>query len=231
MFAQWLIDGIKVWLKATMDNKYANGGLEFVVKFLIILNANDNDDAQTHPVLMACFDFLLDITSKKPAVRERIFKLLNALMDHLNREHRSIENDLRDDIEKLVLNRLQYESVAKVREQIIRVVRHFQNATNPHCPITTVYCYHLENDPASRVRMAVLSIIARESPLLPAIIGRLYDSDEKVRKHCVLQLCDWPFEQFSIEQLVQVAHQVFADRSTLVQRVSPLFMHCHCLER
>lgn len=205
-------------MQFSLDNVSANNGLDFIAKFLTSMDGDD--DEQSHPLLLQTFEFLLETYSKLALVRARMVQVINKLMDNLGNSGRCIEENVCDKIEEGMLLRLKCDNTAEVREWCVHVLSRLQNPDDPDCRITQIYQYHLSADTNRRVRMAILSKIARNDRNFGAIIERLMDIDEKVRKHCAIQICGINIKHFSIQQRIWIAETLLIDRSTLVRNVS-----------
>lgn len=52
---------------------------------------------------------------------------------------------------------------------------------------------------------------------MPYIIGRLWDVDEKVRRHTILQMSKYPVRSYMVEQRLRILEQGLKDQSQLVK--------------
>lgn len=213
------IKGLKVWLRLDLENNYATIGLKFIGKFCttpIKKSAESNDD-ETSPVLVSCLNFLFGHECGKPLIRTRICQFVNTLLDCFGCDA-ALENDICDKVQEYMTSRLQ-DNVVAVRVQAVKALERIQNPSNPDCPVIKLYRYHLNSDPATKVRQAVLTVLCRTKQTLPDIIDRLWDVDEIVRRHCIIQMSSYPVKSYSIQQRIQFMKQGLFDRCKRVQQV------------
>lgn len=214
MFGDWLLEATKNYLKAEPKNVYAEIGLKFIASFLMRMNANDDSLADTHPLLATFFKFLLENSSNKANVRARMFQMIALLMDGLATQKRSLEDDICNELQEMVLDALQTDSIGKVRRNMLLAIHHLQDTKDVDCLIVATMLHHMECDPVAIVRMAALSNVTRKHRTLPNLLARLFDVDAKVRKHCVLQLCAIPLIYLTRPQRMIVMQQILADATT-----------------
>lgn len=92
-----------------------------------------------------------------------------------------------------------------------------ENATED--PVTKAYSYHMESDPASKVRQAVITTIAKKPANIAIIIERLHDIDEKVRRHTYLQIASFSVKTYKISDRIAILEAGMHDRSEIVKKV------------
>lgn len=68
-----------------------------------------------------------------------------------------------------------------------------------------------------QVRQAVITAVAKIKKTIPYIIGRLWDVDEKVRRHTVLQLSKYPVRSYMVAQRLKILEQSLKDPSVIVK--------------
>lgn len=213
---------VRVLLNSDEENTYATTGLKFSCEFITSLNrpcANADEDADdTHPLLVDVFKYLLTTTSAKTKIRFRICQLVNLLLDSLGAEA-VLDDDICDDIFNYMSESLQ-DAVASVRIQAVRALQRLQVPDDADDVIIKLYKFHMANDPSSKVRIVVLSAIARHPSTLSAIMERLWDVDNSVRRHCLLQMASYPVQGLSIEQRLTFIECGLNDRAEEVKKVS-----------
>lgn len=68
-----------------------------------------------------------------------------------------------------------------------------------------------------QVRQAIITAIAKIKKTIPYIIGRLWDADEKVRRHTILQMCKYQARSYMIAQRLKILEQGLKDQSSIVR--------------
>lgn len=194
--------------------------MKFTAEFIASFNLQegDTDDADdTHPLIIDTFKFLLSTTSPITTIRFRICQFVNLLLDSLGDEA-VLDDDICDTIINYMSDKLQ-DLNASVRIQAIRALQRLQVPDDENDDIIKLYQFHLSHDPSNKVRMSILSAIARTPFTLPAIIDRLQDVDQGVRRQCLLQMASYPVQALSIEQRLSFITCGLNDRSENVQKV------------
>jgi condensin complex subunit 3 len=88
-----------------------------------------------------------------------------------------------------------------VRQHAIMALQRLQNPDNSEDQVTRSYLYHMETDPVSKVRQSAITAIAKKLPTLQAVLDRLQDSDEKVRRHTYLQMASFPVKSYKVRKI------------------------------
>jgi condensin complex subunit 3 len=99
-------------------------------------------------------------------------------------------------------------------------LQRLQNPDDADDPVFKLYIFHLENDPSSKVRQAVISSIGKNRFTIPYIIERLWDSDEKVRRYTYIQMSSYPVKSYQVSQRLQFLEQGLNENSESVIKVS-----------
>lgn len=105
-----------------------------------------------------------------------------------------------------------------VRAQAILGLQRLQDPENPEDAVTKAYIYHMESDPASKVRQATITAIAKKITNMQAIIERLHDVDEKVRRHTYLQMASFSVKSYKIADRIAILSTGLNDRSDMVKK-------------
>lgn len=105
-----------------------------------------------------------------------------------------------------------------VRQQAILALQRLQDPDNPEDQVTRAYIYHMESDPASKVRQAAITAIAKKLPIFPHILERLHDNDEAVRRHTYLQMSSVPVKAYKIADRISILEAGLYDRSDMVKK-------------
>lgn len=105
-----------------------------------------------------------------------------------------------------------------VRAQAVLGLQRLQDPENPEDPVTKAYIYHMESDPAPKVRQAVITAIAKRINNMPSIIERLHDVDEKVRRHTYLQMASFSVKSYKIADRIAILSTGLNDRSEVVKK-------------
>lgn len=106
-----------------------------------------------------------------------------------------------------------------VRQNALLALQRLQNPDDKDDPILKVYQFHMESDPVAKVRMTVITAIAKKLSLIPNIIERLQDIDEKVRRHVYLQMASFPVKTYRIIDRISFLEAGLNDRSEKVAEV------------
>lgn len=106
-----------------------------------------------------------------------------------------------------------------VRQNALLALQRLQNPDDKEDPVMKVYQFHLECDPVAKVRMTVITAIAKKLNLMPIIIDRLQDIDEKVRRHVYLQMASFPVKTYRIIDRIAFLEAGLNDRSEKVAEV------------
>lgn len=224
-FMKIFLYGLKTWLTFDLDNTYANAGLKFMAKYATTqaLDINDqeneteNSETEIQSVFHECFEFLLKHTSSKNVIRLRICQFVNMLLDSMGR-NAELDEDICIQIQEYMTGSLK-DSNNSVRVEGVRALQRLQDPTDTECPVIQMYIYHLQTDPVAKVRQAVLTVLCRTKCTLPHIIERLWDIDESVRRHCIIQMSAYNVKLYTIQQRIDFLAQGLYDRSTSVRQV------------
>lgn len=129
-----------------------------------------------------------------------------------------IDEDILDKITKRMLFSSK-DSSPLVRAEALCALQRLQDPENSEDPVTKAYIYHMESDPAPKVRQSVITAIAKKFPVFPAILERLQDVDEKVRHHTYIQIASFPVKTHKIVDRMAILQAGLFDRSELVKKV------------
>lgn len=105
-----------------------------------------------------------------------------------------------------------------VRVHAIHALQRLQDPENNEDPVLKAYVYHMEFDPAVKVRMATLTAIGKRFGIIPHILDRLQDVDDKVRRHVYLQMSSYSVKSYKISQRLQFLESGLYDRSESVHK-------------
>uniref|UniRef100_W8B3V5 Condensin complex subunit 3 n=1 Tax=Ceratitis capitata TaxID=7213 RepID=W8B3V5_CERCA len=203
---------IKTAMLADEANEYAETTLLFCSKFV---SSYDGDD--THPLLIDMCKWLLTTISRNPHIRYRICQFVNMILKALGQEA-ALDDAICDRILEYMLHRL-HDTSPNVRVQAILAMQRLQVPDNPDDPVLRAYQFHLCSDPSSRVRQAVITCMGRNYHTIPYILDRLWDIDEKVRRHTYLHMSSYPVRSYKVSQRLTLLQQGLNDRSEAVRKV------------
>ncbi|XP_053966017.1 condensin complex subunit 3 [Anastrepha ludens] len=203
---------IKTAMVADEGNEYAETTLLFCSKFV---SSYDGDD--THPLLIDICKWLLTTISRNPHIRYRICQFVNMILKALGQEA-ALDDAICDRIMEYMLHRL-HDTSPNVRVQAILAMQRLQVPDNPDDPVLRAYQFHLCSDPSSRVRQAVITCMGRNYHTIPYILDRLWDIDEKVRRHTYLHMSSYPVRSYKVSQRLTLLQQGLNDRSEAVRKV------------
>lgn len=212
-------------------NEYANTALLFCSKFITSFaeGADDEvDDEETHPMMTSIFNWLLNNSSSNQHIRFRFCQFVNLLLKNLGQEA-ALDDNICDSILKYMLDHLKDLS-ASVRVEAIHALQRIQNPENPDDTVVKAYTFHLCSDPSPKVRQAVISSIGRNYNTIPIIIDRLWDIDEKVRRHAYLQMSSYPVKAYKVIHRLKLLEQGLSDHSESVKKIVTNIMLPNWLE-
>lgn len=128
-----------------------------------------------------------------------------------------------DNIMEYMLARIR-DVAPSVRVQAILALQRLQVPDNPDDPVLRAYQFHLCSDPSPRVRQAVITSMGRNYSTIPYILDRLWDIDEKVRRHTYLHMSSYPVKSYKVSQRLTLMEQGLNDRSDMVRKVVTTIM-------
>lgn len=144
--------------------------------------------------------------------------ILNALG-----QEATLDDAICDNIMEYMVGRL-VDVAANVRVQAILAMQRLQVPDNPDDPVLRSYQYHLCSDPSPRVRQAVITCMGRNYHTIPYILDRLWDIDEKVRRHTYLHMSSYPVRSYKVSQRLTLLEQGLNDRNDSVRKVVTTIM-------
>lgn len=109
-----------------------------------------------------------------------------------------IDTDIMDSIVNRMITTFIKDISPLVRQHAIMALQRLQNPDSSDDPVTRAYIFHMETDPASKVRQAAITAIAKKLHIFPNILERLHDIDEKVRRHTYLQMASFPVKMYKV---------------------------------
>lgn len=166
---------------------------------------------------MNCFFSIFQTISPNPHIRYRLCQFVNMLLNALGLEA-ALDDNICDEILSYMMNRLRDIS-PNVRLQAIVALQRLQCPENPNDPVVKAYQFHLSADPSSKVRQSVITSMGRNFNTIPFIIERLWDIDEKVRRHTYLHMSSYPVKAYQVIQRLTFLEQGLNDQSDTVKKV------------
>jgi len=106
-----------------------------------------------------------------------------------------------------------------VRTQAILALQRLQDPEKTDDPVTKAYIYHMEHDPATKVRQAAITAIAKKFPVFQYLQERLHDVDEKVRRHTYIQMCSYAVKSYKIVDRIAFLEAGLFERSEHVKKI------------
>lgn len=214
-FIKVMLHTVQFSLTKDVENEATNCILEFCAKLFVSFEQDNNEDS-THPVVCDIFKWLLNTTSPDSYVRFRMCQFVNTLFNAFGDEAQ-MDNMIWDNIQKVMIERLRDVNM-NVRQQAVLALQRLQDPADSEDKVIKVYSFHMETDPSAKVRRAVIASIAKTQRTIPAVIGRLWDVDETVRRLAYLQMAKYPVLNFKVIQRIQILDQGLNDQSTLVKK-------------
>lgn len=206
--------GLRIWMRFDESNTFANIGLSFMAKFL----TSFNEDDETHPVLVKTFEFLLSTVSPVTIIRFRLVQFVNLILGSMQADA-ALDESICNNIMKYMTDRLK-DYTSSVRVQAVQALQRLQVPENPDDSIVRLYLFHLANDTSAKVRQAVITAIGRNYHTVPSIMERLWDVDERVRRHTYLQMSSYPVKAYKVVQRLTFLEQGLNDHAEAVRKVS-----------
>ncbi|KAM7341580.1 chromosome associated protein G [Cochliomyia hominivorax] len=203
---------IKTAMVAEETNEFAHTTLLFCAKFVSSFEVEE-----THPLLADICRWLLTTISNNPHIRFRLCQFVNMILNALGNEA-TLDDVICDSIMEYMVGRL-VDISPSVRVQAILAMQRLQVPDNPDDPVLRSYQYHLCSDPSPRVRQAVITSMGRNYHTIPYILDRLWDIDEKVRRHTYLHMSSYPVRSYKVSQRLTLLEQGLNDRSESVRKV------------
>lgn len=201
----------KTVLEADENNEYGNTALAFCATFVTSFESE-----KTHPILAETFSWLLSTYSRSPHIRYRICFFVNLILKHLG-PYAALDDSQCDQILHYMLDRLKDMSPS-VRKEAILAMQRLQMPDNPNDPVVCAYRYHLSSDPSPSVRQCIISCMGRNYLTVPHIIKRLWDVDEKVRRHTYINMCNYPVRSYKVSQRLTLLERGLNDSSENVRK-------------
>uniref|UniRef100_A0A4Y0BE79 Nuclear condensin complex subunit 3 C-terminal domain-containing protein n=1 Tax=Anopheles funestus TaxID=62324 RepID=A0A4Y0BE79_ANOFN len=214
-FMKSLIQVVKWQMEHDETNPYANNVLKFCAKF--VADPEYSGQAVTHPIMASMFDWLLTTISTIQRIRFRVCQLVNLILNALGADA-ALDDTICDKILRYMLERIR-DASQHVRVQAVLALQRLQDPSSPEDPVVRAYVYHLDKDPSPKVRQAIISSLGRNYRLIPYILERLWDADERVRRHTYMQMSSYPVRQYKIEQRLKFLEQGLNDHSEAVRDV------------
>ncbi|XP_049539399.1 condensin complex subunit 3-like [Anopheles darlingi] len=214
-FMKSFLQVIKRQMEHEETNEYANNVFMFCATF--VADPEYSEQSETHPVMSSLFDWLLSTISYAPLVRFRICQLVNLVLNALGSDA-TLDDSICDKILRYMLERMRDVS-QHVRVQAVLALQRLQDPTNPEDAVCRAYIYHLDKDPSPKVRQTIISSLGPNYRSLPHIIDRLWDVDERVRRHTYMQMSSFPVRQYKVAQRLKFLEQGLTDHAESVKKV------------
>ncbi|XP_017077993.1 condensin complex subunit 3 [Drosophila eugracilis] len=209
-FRQAFINVLKAVLEAEEGNENANMALNFCATFVA------SPDSESEPMLGETFRWLLTTYSSSPHIRYRICYFVNLILKELG-PNAALDDKQCDEILDAMLERVKDVS-ASVRKQAVLAMQRLQNPDNPNDLVVCAYQYHLTSDPSANVRQCIITCMGRNYITIPHILQRLWDVDEKVRRHTYVNMCNYPVRSYKVAQRLTLLEQGLNDTSATVRK-------------
>ncbi|XP_059225519.1 condensin complex subunit 3 [Stomoxys calcitrans] len=216
-FIYTFIKMIKSAMVADETNEFAHTTLLFCAKFV-----GSFEGEETHPLMADTCHWLLTTISNNQHVRFRLCQFVNMILNALGQEA-TLDDVICDRILEYMVGRL-VDVAPNVRVQAILAMQRLQVPDNPDDPVLRSYQYHLCADPSPRVRQAIITCMGRNYHTIPYILDRLWDIDDKVRRHTYLHMSSFPVRSYKVSQRLTLLEQGLNDRNESVRKVVTTIM-------
>ncbi|RZF32549.1 hypothetical protein LSTR_LSTR006544 [Laodelphax striatellus] len=213
IFMRDFLKCLKVVLVGSEKNQTVDLALDFIAKFCTSV---DFSSEATSPFLLTIFEFLFqNHDCSNTSVRFNICRLINRIMNNLG-ANASLEEDICERIITTMINRIQ-DTNAGVRVQAVLSINRLQDPSDENCRVMKVLLFHLSRDPSAEVRCAVISKIFITKKTLMAILARMRDVKDLVRRDAFIVFSRLSAQNFSIRQRQTILSSGFLDSSPKVQ--------------
>ncbi|KAH8279370.1 hypothetical protein KR026_008207 [Drosophila bipectinata] len=216
-FLATFIGVLKAVLEAEENNENGNRALNFCAAFVSSFASE-----LTHPMLPETFHWLLTTYSGNPYIRYRMCYFVNLILKVLG-PNAALDDTQCDEILDVMLERVKDVSPS-VRKQAVLAMQRLQIPDNPSDPVVCAYVYHLSSDPSPSVRQCIITCMGRNYITVPHILQRLWDVDEKVRRHTYLNMCNYPVRSYKVAQRLTLLEQGLNESSANVRKTVINFM-------
>uniref|UniRef100_A0A182N258 Nuclear condensin complex subunit 3 C-terminal domain-containing protein n=1 Tax=Anopheles dirus TaxID=7168 RepID=A0A182N258_9DIPT len=214
-FMKSLVQTIKRQIQHDLTNDYATNVLKLCAKF--VAHPVYSEQEVTHPIIASIFDWLLSTISRAQSIRVRICQLVNLILNALGPDA-ALDDAICDKILRYMLERMR-DTSQLVRVQAVLALLRLQNPNPSEDPVLRAYVYHLDKDPSSKVRQAIITSLGLSYRSIPCVLERLWDVDEHVRRHTYMQMSSYPVRQYKVTQRLMLLEQGLTDHSESVRRV------------
>ncbi|XP_055688752.1 condensin complex subunit 3 [Lutzomyia longipalpis] len=196
-----------------INNEFSNNILTFCAKFVAAYNTEE-----THPIVADVFGWILSTSSRDVNVRFRLCEFVNLVLKYLG-DDAVLDDNICDNILKYMTDRMG-DINANIRTQAVYALQRLQIPDDPNDVILKQYFFHLGTDPSVKMRQAIVTSIGRNMNTMPAIIERLWDVDEKMRRHVILQMSTHPVRSYKVAERLTFLEQGLNDHSELVRKAT-----------
>lgn len=152
-----------------------------------------------------------------PTIRFRICQFVNLLLNALGTEA-ALDDAICDNILKYMYIRAK-DASPNVRVQALNAMQRLQSPDNVTDKIVRIYLHHLSFDPSVVVRQTVITAIGRNLHTVPYILERLWDTDDRVRRHVYLQMSSYPVKSYKVVQRLIILEQGLHERADAPKKV------------
>lgn len=128
-----------------------------------------------------------------------------------------IDEDIIDNIITRMQGTFVRDSNPIVRQNALLALQRLQDPDNMEDSVVRIYLFHMGHDPIAKVRTSVISSIAKKLNLMPYIIDRLQDVDEKFRLHVYQQMASFPVKTYRFIDRISFLKAGLNDRSDKVK--------------
>ncbi|KAH8389689.1 condensin complex subunit 3 [Drosophila serrata] len=210
-FQTTFINVLKAILEAEEGNENATMALNFCATLVTSFKSE-----RTHPVLAETIHWLLTTYSSNPHIRYRLCYFVNLILKELG-PNAALDDTQCDEILESMLDRVK-DVAPSVRKQAVLAMQRLQMPDNPKDPVVVAYQYHLSADPSPSVRQCIITCMGRNYITVPYILQRLWDVDEKVRRHTYVNMCNYPVRSYKVAQRLTLLEQGLNDTSATVRK-------------
>ncbi|XP_059615523.1 condensin complex subunit 3 [Phlebotomus argentipes] len=199
-----------------VSNEYTTNALKFCAKF--VAAHNKRETGETHPLVTDVFNYVLEMTSNNVNIRLRLCEFVNMILNSLE-ENALLDDNICDKILKYMCIRLS-DMNPNIRIQAVLALQRLQIPEEPNDTVVKQYFFHLSTDPSAQVRQTIITCIVRNMITIPHIIERLWDLDEKVRRHVIIQMSTHSVRMYMVAERLKFLEQGLNDNSELVRKAT-----------
>lgn len=158
----------------------------------------------------------------KAEVKDHVCYFLNLLLTAMP-DDTYFPNEWREEIIEAMLFRISDIS-PKVRIQAVYVLHKMQKPWSDECDVIDAYLFHLSNDCSPDVRKAVIKNLETNRKTLEAVLERIHDVNDSVKKEAYVFLFKVSLKSFKIEEVQTIIRYGLLSKDEIVKVIRDLIL-------